>query len=91
MGLSSSPRALYLLRAIALYLQAVSLVTLLSPLPHPGLYLPDLVVFALAVMVDCADSVFLSLEDQISHLVSRSAQSSEYTAGSKYKPQTENR
>lgn len=69
MGLSSSPRALYLLRTIALYLQAVSLVTLLSPLPHPGLYLPDLVVFVLAVMLDCADPVFLSFEDQISCLV----------------------
>lgn len=58
MGLSSRPRALYLLRAIALHLQAVSLVTLLSPLPHPGLYLPGLVVFVPDVMLDCADPVF---------------------------------
>lgn len=70
MGLSSCPRVLYLLRAISLYLQAVSLVTLLSPLPHPGLYLPGLVVFVLDVMLDCADPVFLSLRDQISRLVS---------------------
>ncbi len=70
LGLSSRPRALYLLRAIALYLQAVSLVTLLSPLAHPSLYLPGLVVFVLDVMLDCADPVFLSLEDQISRLVS---------------------
>lgn len=73
MGLSSRPRALYQLRAIALYFQAVSLVTPLSPLPHPGPYLPDLVVFVLAFMLDCADPVFLSLEDQMPCLVSHSA------------------
>lgn len=51
-SLSSYPRAHYLLSAVARYIQAVSLVMLLSPLPHTGLYPTDLVVFLLVVMVD---------------------------------------
>lgn len=59
-GLSSSPRARYLLSAVALYMQAVSLVTLLSPLPHTGLYPSDLVVFLLAVTLDDVHPISLT-------------------------------